>query len=158
MYILLSERPSCSESRESNRSYQREGGRWPSKGDVKIYQSVHSLAIEETGINRFNFLCRHVWKDGVFLTLLFISKCYDLTSIDHLSLSFHPNRKIAASRIVSIIHIPLVFAMGGGGWIIRRLFFEYFRITIPVGGRIGTIQHHMAQTNANHSSHNNQIG
>ena len=144
---------------ESKRSYQREGGRWPSKGDVKIYQSVHSLAIEETGINRFNFLCRHVWKDGVFFTLLFLSQCYDLTSIDHLSLSlFHPNRKIAASRIVSIIHIPLVFAMGGGGWIIRRLFFEYFRITIPVGGRIGTIQHHMAQTNANHSSHNNQIG
>ena len=45
----------------------------------------------------------------------------------YLSISIPSQQKDAASRIVIIIHIPLVFAMGGGGWIIRRLSFEYVR-------------------------------
>ena len=87
---------------------------------LRFYQSVHSLAIEieETGINRFQLVLACVkrwWSQPwcIFDFIIFIthnlSQYYDLTSIDHLSLSlFHPNRTIA-SRIVSIIHLPLCF-------------------------------------------------
>ena len=62
-----------------------------------------------------------------------------------ISLSlFHPNRKIAASRIVNNTYTS-GFAMGGSDWIIH-LYSSNTYLSIPVGGRIGMLIHRRPQT------------